>query len=165
MVLYCVCRRIIVYSEIDAISGLATEVIRKDVGITVPGGLIVMIKKTVCLVAIAAILVIGAAISQETGETKPTAERHKDRGITCSVCHNGEDAPKSAASPKSCLSCKNHDSWNSVSERTRETKGYKFNPHHNHITETNDLECTTCHRSHNEDTVVCYECHTAMKFK
>ena len=122
-------------------------------------------KKTICFAVIAAMLVIGAAISQETRETKPTAERHKDLGITCSVCHDGEDAPKSAASPKSCLTCKNHGSWNTVSERTKDSNGYKFNPHHNHITETNDLECTMCHQAHAADTVLCYKCHTAMKFK
>ena len=124
-----------------------------------------MMKKHVCLAAIAAMLVIGAAISQENQEKKPTAERHKDRGVTCSVCHNGDAAPKTSASPKSCLACKNHDSLNTISERTRDVKGYKFNPHQNHITETNELECSTCHQSHKEDTVICYNCHTGMKFK
>ena len=124
-----------------------------------------MMKKTFCFMVIAAILVIGAAISQEKQEKKTTAERHKDRGVTCSVCHDGDVAPKAAASPKSCLACKNHDSFNTVSERTRDAKGYKFNPHQNHITETNDLECTTCHQAHKADSIICLTCHIGMEFK
>jgi len=124
-----------------------------------------MIKKIICFAAIAAMLVAGAAISQEAQGKKPTADRHKDRGVTCKVCHDGEDAPKAAASTKSCLTCKNHGSWNTISERTKDAKGYKFNPHHNHITETNDLECTMCHQAHKADTVICLNCHQAMKFK
>jgi len=127
-----------------------------------------MMKKIFCLAAVAALLVIGAAISQEVQETQgktTTADRHKDRGLTCAVCHNGETEPKAAASPKSCLMCKNHDSWHTVTERTNADKGFKFNPHHNHILEMNDLECTQCHQAHKSDTVVCYNCHQAMKFK
>lgn len=125
-----------------------------------------MIRKIICLSAIAALLAIGAAASQETREKKPpTADRHKDRGITCGACHDGEAAPKAAAAPKSCLTCKNHDSLSTIAVRTNNDKGYKFNPHRNHITETNDLECTMCHQAHKEDTVICYTCHQGMKFK
>ena len=133
-----------------------------------------MIKKMICFAAVAMLLVIGAAISQEaqqpqktqaTTEKKPTSDRHKDRGLTCGVCHGGEAEPKSDAPPKSCLTCKNHDSLKTVAERTNSNKGFKFNPHHNHILETNDLECTQCHQAHKADNVVCYNCHQGMKFK
>jgi len=127
-----------------------------------------MIKKMICLAVVAILLVIGAATSQESQEIKgqkPTADRHKDRGLSCGGCHNGEAEPKTAASPKSCLTCKNHDSLHTVAERTNSGKGYTFNPHHNHILEMNDLECTQCHQSHKNDTVVCYNCHQLMKFK
>ena len=132
-----------------------------------------MMKKMICFAAAATLLVIGAAISQEARQPqktqaapeKPTADRHKDRGLTCGGCHGGEAEPKSAAAPKSCLTCKNHDSFKTVAARTGSDKGYKFNPHHNHILETNDLECGQCHQSHKADTVVCYNCHQAMKFK
>jgi maltose-binding protein MalE len=126
-----------------------------------------MMKKMICFAAITVLLIIGAAISQEqeSQAKKPTADRHKDRGITCSVCHDGENEPKAAASPKSCLTCKNHDSLQTAAERTNAAKGFKFNPHHNHILETNKLECTQCHQSHKADTVVCYDCHQLMKFK
>ena len=128
-----------------------------------------MMKKTICLAAVAVMLIIGTVVSQEIQEIqegkKPTADRHKDRGVTCSVCHDGEAEPKAAASPKSCLTCKNHGSWNMVADRTNADKGFKFNPHHNHILETNDLECTQCHQAHKDDTVVCYRCHSGMKFK
>ena len=119
----------------------------------------------ICLAAIVALLVIGTAASQETRESNYTADRHKDRGITCSVCHGGEDAPKTAASPASCLVCKTHDSINTVAERTSYDKGYRFNPHRNHILETNNLSCIQCHQAHRADTIVCLDCHTAMKFK
>jgi len=120
-----------------------------------------MMKKMICAAAIAAMLVIGAAMSQET--RKYMADRHKDRGTTCSVCHDGEAAPKTAASQKSCLVC--HQSLNAVSERTNGDKGYKFNPHRNHITETNSLECTMCHQGHKADANICHNCHQGMKFK
>ena len=119
-----------------------------------------MSKKTICFAVIAVLLVIGITISQEAQGNKPTAERHKDRGVACAVCHDGESAPKTAAAPKSCLMC--HESLNAVAEKTRE---YKFNPHRNHITESNDLECTQCHQGHKDDTTVCFNCHQGMKFK
>ena len=128
-------------------------------------GKLIMIKKMICFTAGAALLIIGLAISQEARGNKPTADRHRDRGITCSVCHGGEDAPKTAGSPKSCLLCKNHESLNVVADRTSDKNGYIFNPHHNHITETNSLECIQCHQAHKNDTFVCLDCHTTMKFK
>jgi len=127
--------------------------------------MVTMMRKIIFLSVVAALLAIGAAASQQAQEQKPTADRHKDRGVTCSVCHDGEADPKAAASPKSCLTCKNHDSWNTISERINNDKEYKFNPHHNHITETNDLECTMCHQAHKEDTIICHKCHQGMKFK
>ena len=126
-----------------------------------------MMKKMTCLAAVAALLVVGAALSQETqnAQEKYTADRHKDRGVTCGACHGGQDAPKEAASPETCLSCKNHGSWDMVSKRINDNKEYKYNPHHNHISEANDLECTMCHQAHNPDTVFCFNCHQGMKFK
>ena len=122
-----------------------------------------MMKKTIYLAVIVALLVMGVALSQEILENKHTADRHKDRGVTCRVCHDGEEAPKTAAAPQSCLTCKNHGSLNVVAERTE--KEYIYNPHRNHITETSDLECTQCHQAHKNDTVACHDCHAGMKFK
>ena len=135
-----------------------------------------MTKKIVCLVAVATMLVIGAAVSQEDPEQvgnkqevreskPPTADRHRDRGMTCGGCHDGEAAPQTAASQKSCITCKNHDSIKTVAERTSAGNAYMFNPHRNHILETNDLECTQCHQAHKADTIVCHRCHQGMKFK
>ena len=130
-----------------------------------------MMKKTIYLAVITALLIIGVALSQEIQEAQKiqenryTADRHNGYGITCGGCHGGEAAPKTAAPPKSCLVCKGHDSWNTVAERTSAAREYKFNPHRNHITETNDLECIQCHQAHRSDTVACYDCHTGMKFK
>jgi len=127
-----------------------------------------MIKKMLCLAAVAALLVIGAAISQEVQETqgsKYTADRHKDRGVTCGACHGGENAPKEAPSAESCLTCKNHGSWDIVDKRIKENKEYTVNPHHNHISDSNELECTMCHQAHNTDTVFCMNCHQGLKFR
>ena len=126
-----------------------------------------MMKKIIYLASTAALLVVGAAISQETQDVqvKHTADRHKDRGITCGACHGGEAAPKEAASPKTCLTCKNHGSWDIADKRIKDNKEYKFNPHRNHISEANDLECTMCHQAHGNDTIFCYNCHQGIKFK
>ena len=126
----------------------------------------IVIKKMMIFTVVAALLVVVVTgVSQEAGDNKPRMDKHKDRGATCAVCHGDEVEPKDAAPPKSCLTCKNHDSWKTVTERTNSDKGYKFNPHHNHITEANEVECTHCHQEHKADTVFCYNCHTAMKFK
>jgi len=130
-----------------------------------------MMRKMTCFVVVAAMLVIGVAISQEakeakeTGDIKHTADRHRDNGVTCGACHGGENAPREAAAPESCLTCKNHDSWDAADKRIKENKEYKVNPHRNHISEANDLECTMCHQAHNADTVFCMNCHQGLKFR
>jgi len=128
-------------------------------------GMFVMMKKMICLTVVTALLVIGVAVSQEAQEKKPMADRHKDRGVTCGACHDGESEPKAASSKEYCLTCKNHGSWDTVDARIKENKEYKFNPHRNHITESNKLDCTMCHKAHTTDTIICLNCHTAMKFK
>jgi hypothetical protein len=120
-----------------------------------------MLKKMICFTAIVALLGIGAAISQESQEKKaPTADRHKERGLACGVCHAGEEAPTTAAKPDSCFMC--HESLSAVAGRT---KGFSVNPHKNHISESSDLACTQCHQGHKDDTVICFGCHAGMKFK
>ena len=119
----------------------------------------------ICTAAVAALLLIGAGASQETRESKYTADRHGGRGMACGACHGGEAAPKAAAQPESCLACKTHESLDAVAERTDYGKGYSFNPHRNHLLERNKLACAQCHQAHKADTVVCYDCHNTMKFK
>jgi len=117
-----------------------------------------VLKKIICFSTIVVLLGIGIVVSQD--KKAPLADRHKDRGLPCSVCHGGEDAPTTAASGKSCLIC--HNSLAAVADRT---KGFVSNPHKNHLTEANDLECTQCHKGHKEDTILCHRCHAGMKFK
>jgi hypothetical protein len=61
--------------------------------------------------------------------------------------------------------CKTHDSMDTVAELTGYDRGYRFNPHLNHITKTNDLSCIQCHQAHKADTIVCLDCHRAMRFR
>ena len=137
-----------------------------------PGGAgkFIMMKKMIGLSVVTALLVIGAAAYQEAQVQevqgkKPTADRHKDRGVTCGACHDGEADPKTAASSESCFTCKNHGSWGIVIERISANKEYKFNPHQNHITTANDLECTLCHQAHTADIMICHNCHQGLEFK
>jgi fumarate reductase flavoprotein subunit len=115
-------------------------------------------KRILCFSAVAALLLTGVAITKEKDDAF-TADRHKNRQITCNACH-GEAQPKTAASEKSCLAC--HKSIEAVAERT---KDFERNPHKNHITEGSDVECTQCHQGHKADTPVCHQCHQGMKFE
>jgi hypothetical protein len=114
-------------------------------------------KWILCSFAIAAMFWTGIITAQE--KTTFTADRHKERNVKCLACH-GEAEPKTAASAKGCMTC--HKSLEAVAERT---KDYPRNPHMNHLTESSDIECTQCHKGHKEDTPVCLNCHSGMKFE
>ena len=90
---------------------------------------------------------------------KFTADRHKERGVTCDVCH-GEAQPTKAAPAENCLIC--HQSIAVVAERT---KDFERDPHNNHITESADIECTQCHHGHKIDVPVCDQCHSGFKYE
>ncbi len=110
------------------------------------------------LLIAAAVLWAGISIAQE--KTAFNADRHKSRSVACLACH-GEAAPKTAASEKGCLSC--HKSLEAVAEKTIDMA--PGNPHKNHITEANNLECTQCHSGHKADVPTCTNCHAGMKFE
>jgi hypothetical protein len=114
-------------------------------------------KKILCCLILVIGLGIGAVSSQEKKDGF-TADRHKSRGISCIGCHK-EEKPKTAAPEKACLAC--HKSLDAVAERT---KDYERNPHHNHITESSDVECTQCHQGHKADKILCHNCHSGMQF-
>jgi dihydrodipicolinate reductase len=42
---------------------------------------------------------------------------------------------------------------------------YVPNPHKNHITESNDVECTVCHHGHKADNPACLACHMGLTFE
>ena len=114
-------------------------------------------KRVLCFFALAAVLWTGTAITQE--KKSFTADRHKERGLTCAACHK-EEQPKTAASGEACLPC--HNSIEAVADRT---KDFKNNPHKNHITDSNDVACTECHQGHKANTLLCTRCHTGFKFE
>ncbi len=106
---------------------------------------------------VAIVLFAGVALVQE--KAKFHADRHAERGVTCTVCH-GEDAPTKAAPADKCLVC--HQSLEAVAEKT---KDYDKNPHQNHLTDSTDLVCTQCHNGHKADEPACNQCHGGMKFE
>jgi fumarate reductase flavoprotein subunit len=110
-----------------------------------------------CFFALSAMLWTGTAITQE--KKSFTADRHKERGLTCDACHK-EATPKAAASAAACLTC--HKTMEAVAERT---KDFERNPHKNHLVESNDVECTECHHGHKANMSLCDQCHTGFKFE
>jgi fumarate reductase flavoprotein subunit len=110
-----------------------------------------------CLIIVAALGIV-AGIGEEKGEGF-TADRHKSRGMSCVGCHK-EAEPKTAADAKVCLAC--HKSLDAVAERT---KDFEKNPHSNHITSSNDVQCTQCHQGHKADVIMCHSCHSGMTFE
>jgi cytochrome c len=105
------------------------------------------------------VILLGASVAMVQEKSKFLAERHKDRGAACAVCHGDENPPKPAAGEK-CLAC--HTSLEAVAERT---KDYDKNPHKNHLTESMDVTCTHCHNGHKADEPLCGRCHSGIKFE
>jgi fumarate reductase flavoprotein subunit len=116
-----------------------------------------VLKWMLCSFGVAVMLWTGLALSQE--KSAFTADKHKERDIACTGCHDSAQ-PKEAASAASCLKC--HKSMEAVAEKT---KGFTPNPHKNHVTDSQDVECTQCHQGHKADTPMCSQCHGEMKFE
>jgi hypothetical protein len=110
-----------------------------------------------CFLVISILLCACAAWTQE--KDKFLADRHKDRGVKCEICH-GEANPPTAASGEKCLTC--HKSIEAVAEKTQD---FEKNPHKNHITEAAEVECTQCHNGHKADDPLCNRCHSGFKFE
>jgi hypothetical protein len=102
---------------------------------------------------------LGASAAMVQEKSKFLADRHKDRGVACTVCHGDENPPKPAAGEK-CMAC--HKSLEAISERT---KDYDKNPHENHLTGSMNVSCVQCHNGHKADEPVCGRCHSGMKFE
>jgi hypothetical protein len=114
-------------------------------------------KRILLFSAIAAVICAGIAIAQD--QSPVTSERHKSKNIACTGCH-GEEQPKAAGNAeKSCVTC--HKSLEAVAEKTKEMLP---NPHQNHMTESQDVECTQCHHGHKADTPICTQCHSGFTF-
>jgi hypothetical protein len=120
-------------------------------------GIYFVIKRVICFFALVAVLWAGTAITQE--KKLFTADRHKERGLTCAACHK-EEQPKTAASEGACLTC--HNSIEAIAERT---KDFERNPHKNHVTDSSDIACTACHQGHKANISLCDQCHAGLKFE
>jgi fumarate reductase flavoprotein subunit len=101
---------------------------------------------------------LSASVAMVQEKDKFLADRHKDRGVACAVCHGDENPPKPAAAGK-CMTC--HKSLEAVAERT---KDYDKNPHKNHLTESMEVSCVQCHNGHKADEPACLRCHSGMTF-
>lgn len=119
-------------------------------------GPVPVLKRIFCICALVAALGTLAAVSQE--KEVFTADKHKDMGLECSTCH-GNEAPTATVPGKVCLPC--HESLEAVAVRT---KDYTVNPHENHLTNSQELECTQCHKGHQANTPMCLNCHAGMQF-
>ena len=69
-------------------------------------------------------------------DKKPLADRHKDRGLECTVCH--KEPPPAKTTAESCMMC--HGDAAKMAERT---KGKTPNPH-----AMPTLDCVLCHSGH-----------------
>lgn len=119
--------------------------------------IIQVLKRMFCLTAIVGIFWTVAAITQE--KEVFTADRHKEMGFSCEVCHQ-EAEPTTPASGKSCLAC--HESMEAMAEKT---KDFVPNPHDNHMTQSSNIECTQCHQGHKADVSLCEQCHAGLTFQ
>ena len=106
----------------------------------------------------------GQATAKETSpfynQSKPfLADRHVANALECSACH-GEGEKKEPVSADKCLQC--HTSFQEVAAQTKDLKP---NPHSNHLVESGDVECTSCHHGHKPSEIFCHSCHETLKFE
>ncbi|MFA5181094.1 MAG: cytochrome c3 family protein [Syntrophales bacterium] len=78
------------------------------------------------------------------------ADRHKDRGLNCSVCHK-ETPPGKAVHSAVCLGC--HGDAEKLAIRTGSKRP---NPHDTHLGE---VACEECHHAHKPSVDACAKCH------
>lgn len=82
------------------------------------------------------------------------ADRHKGYGAECVNCH-GDVKPETGAYVEvtACLGC--HGSYEDMQKLTAQKFG-NYNPHLNHLGE---VDCTVCHKGHQESASYCNSCH------
>jgi hypothetical protein len=91
---------------------------------------------TLSVLVFLAVLVFSPAGVPWAEDKKPLADRHKDRGLDCSVCH--KEPPPAKMKAESCMMC--HGDAAKMAERT---KGKTPNPH-----AMPTLDCVLCHSGH-----------------
>jgi hypothetical protein len=94
---------------------------------------------------------INAAEPTPAGATVLLLQKHVDKGLNCTGCHQ-ENPPAKPAAMERCLSC--HGPYDKLAEKT-EGKNAQ-NPHASH---QGDLSCDSCHHVHKTSESYCSQCH------
>ncbi|HOD34465.1 MAG TPA: cytochrome c3 family protein [Syntrophales bacterium] len=88
---------------------------------------------TIIVLVVFALSLVGTLSAQDK---KPLADRHKDRGLDCAVCH--KEPPPAKTTSESCMMC--HGDAAKMAERTKDKTP---NPH-----AMPKLDCILCHPGH-----------------
>lgn len=93
-----------------------------------------------------------------TEDVKPyMSDRHVTKGMECKSCH-GDANPQKPVETAKCLEC--HKSFEEISKKTEDMSP---NPHSNHIVDSQDLDCSSCHHAHKANELYCSQCHADME--
>jgi hypothetical protein len=93
-------------------------------------------------------------------DAKPyMSDRHVAKGMECTSCH-GDANPQKAVETAKCLEC--HKSYDELSKKTEDMSP---NPHSNHIVDSMDLDCSSCHHAHKVNELYCNQCHGEMEMQ
>ena len=79
--------------------------------------------------------------------------------MECTSCH-GDTTPQKPVETAKCLEC--HTSFDELSKKTVDMSP---NPHSNHIIDSQDLDCSSCHHAHKANELYCTTCHADMELK
>ncbi len=80
----------------------------------------------------------------------PLKGAHKAMNLPCEACH-GDVKPRETPQESACMTC--HQSREAVKAKTAKLKP---NPHFGH---DETVDCTACHKEHQESVLLCDECH------
>jgi Cytochrome c3 len=93
-----------------------------------------------------------------TDDVKPyLSDRHVAKGMECTSCHGDTTPQKPVETPK-CLEC--HTSFDEISKKTVDMSP---NPHANHLIDSQDIDCSSCHHAHKANELYCTQCHADME--
>lgn len=95
---------------------------------------------------LAAFMAAGTAAAADM----PLKGAHKTMNLPCEACH-GNIKPREIPEEQACMKC--HQSRDAVKALTAKLKP---NPHFGH---DETVECTACHKEHQESVLLCDECH------
>jgi hypothetical protein len=93
---------------------------------------------------------INAAEPTPAGAQVLLFQKHVDKGMDCTACHQENPAATPVAMEK-CLSC--HGPYDKLADKTDKTEP---NPHGSH---QGDLSCDSCHHAHKASDNYCSQCH------